>query len=74
MTVMTETKPKRPTVKRIMTVKGAISFLQEAKLNLQAVNSDGRFIYRIVNQDGSVVSASSRLHRAVSIAVTKIYA
>ena len=74
MTVMTETKPKRPTAKYTMTVKGAISFLQEAKLSLQAANSDGRFIYRVVNQDGGVVSISSRLHRAVSIAVAKIYA
>lgn len=73
MTVMTKTKPE-PTVKRTMSVKNAIAFLQEAKLNLQAVNSDGRFIYRIVNQDGNVVSVSSRLNRAVSIAVAKTYA
>lgn len=74
MTVMIDTKQTdRLPVNHTVSVKGAIAFLQEAKLQLQAINSDGRFIYRIVDKDGSLVSVSSRLARAVITAVEKIH-
>lgn len=69
MTVTTSTK--RPTETLVLSAKQTISRLRAANLRLYVYLSEGRFICRIVDQTGNVVSIASRstIERAVTIAV-----
>ncbi|MCR6108684.1 hypothetical protein HXA34_20520 [Salipaludibacillus agaradhaerens] len=61
-------------VKQTNETSSIITTLREKKLRLHAYRSKGRYICRIVDESGSVVSLSSRstLVSAVSIAIDNI--
>ncbi|PAE87626.1 hypothetical protein [Shouchella clausii] len=66
MTVVSNPKPKET-----ITVKQANTLLRAAKMRLFANRSEGQFIYCVVDKNGVVASASSRLEKAVAIAAEK---
>jgi hypothetical protein len=69
MTVIANTT--QPTETLVLSAKQTISRLRAANLRLHAYLSEGRFICRIVDKAGNVVSIASRstLEGAVTIAV-----